>query len=815
MDLTNSLIMHKGKFAGIVRAELMQAKFLHQLDSSIRFSVITSKGFKEVSSKKLSWLFNSQNIGVDYQKYQDSKNTFLGKLSALLEQKIDKKIFNIKRHYRDKTIFKKEFIIYPYQEGDLVYSCGWYGTKKEKYFYTIKKYLSNFRLVYTIYDLVMVKDNLRHLYFPHDQLFDQYLSWISMNCDACIYGGHTARIDTEAYLKKWNLRIPQGYWIKFGSDIVLQNTSSDDQSILDNLGIKGSFILAVGSFDHKKNYRILYQAFCLLKEKGIKNLPKLIIVGRKIANVNLELQNDISENPLIKDNIKIISCTDQELDVLYRHCLFTVLASLYEGWSLTLPESLNYGKLCVCSDVAPLKEIAEGFAVFVNPNSPKDWADNIENLLKNPKILEEKETHIKKNWHPISWEESTQGLYNILSEIRQKTELKSKIYYELGLLFYPGGLTGIPRTQMILARKLNEIRDDIVFFYMAKGNYYEISKASLRNLLSDEKLDIAVCKDRNNCVSIRKPLPFTKDDIVFSAGVGYDKKSFSYLIEAHNSLKFKYYSIIYDFTPVVVPHTHPKERVDAYPNFLKETYALSDFIFYGGKTAQKDGEKFQKDNGLPIKASSAIKFGSDFSQSKSSNAENKVKSVLKKYGISGNYILTVGTIEARKNQRILYEAYLIMQERARNKENIPQIIICGHPGWKTDEFRHLLQLDNRIKGKVIQITPSDEELDILYRKCRFTALPSFYEGWSLTLPESLNYGKFCLAADTPSLKEVGQDLIDYANPYDPEEWADKIEHYMSNPRDLRQKENLIKQKWHNTTWAECAEDINSTLVKNS
>ena len=174
--------------------------------------------------------------------------------------------------------------------------------------------------------------------------------------------------------------------------------------------------------------------------------------------------------------------------------------------------------------------------------------------------------------------------------------------------------------------------------------------------------------------------------------------------------------------------------------------------------------------------------------------------------------MSVGTIEARKNHETLYRAYLELL-KDKTLKNLPQFVICGHPGWKTDEFRKLVSVDERVRGKFMLITPIDDELDILYQNCKFTCLASFYEGWSLTLPESLNYGKFCLTSDTPSLKETGEDIVDYANPYDPVEWAEKIKFYYTHPDELKKREDLIKQKWHNTTWDECAENINKIINK--
>ena len=70
MDLTNSLTQHKGNVVGIIRSELMQAKMLHEIDPSIKYSVLTQFGFREVKPTELKWLFKSDNVGDDYLKYQ-------------------------------------------------------------------------------------------------------------------------------------------------------------------------------------------------------------------------------------------------------------------------------------------------------------------------------------------------------------------------------------------------------------------------------------------------------------------------------------------------------------------------------------------------------------------------------------------------------------------------------------------------------------------------------------------------------------------------------------------------------------------------
>jgi glycosyltransferase involved in cell wall biosynthesis len=163
--------------------------------------------------------------------------------------------------------------------------------------------------------------------------------------------------------------------------------------------------------------------------------------------------------------------------------------------------------------------------------------------------------------------------------------------------------------------------------------------------------------------------------------------------------------------------------------------------------------------------------------------------------------MTVGTFEPRKNHEMLYKAFLRILDEKMVKEPL-QMVFVGKPGWKTDDFRQILAGDTRVKGKILIINPSDTELHALYRQCRFTLLASFYEGWSLTLPESLSYGKFCLVSDVDPLRETGRDLVEYIHPLDTYRWADRIAHYANNPAEVLVWEEKIREGWHPTSWSQ-------------
>ena len=308
-------------------------------------------------------------------------------------------------------------------------------------------------------------------------------------------------------------------------------------------------------------------------------------------------------------------------------------------------------------------------------------------------------------------------------------------------------------------------------------------------------------------------VPFKKGDIVFTAGTGSGADTYEKLLRTKEKIGYIYCPIIYDFTPIVLPQVHKKESVELYSPFIDFTSEMADLILYGGETARKDGIAYQRKNKLPEPRSCAIRFGSDISERKAPKASADGKqanseAVLKRLGLNGPYIMAVGTMEVRKNYETLYRAYLRMMDEY---EDIPQLVFCGHPGWKTKDFLATLDSDRRVEHKILHLSPTDEELEILYNNCEFTVLASMYEGWSLTLPESYWYGKFCLCCDTPALKETAGELAEYVHRWDEKRWAERIHYFHTNPDALREKEKAIKENWHTISWAECAQNIQSLL----
>jgi len=136
----------------------------------------------------------------------------------------------------------------------------------------------------------------------------------------------------------------------------------------------------------------------------------------------------------------------------------------------------------------------------------------------------------------------------------------------------------------------------------------------------------------------------------------------------------------------------------------------------------------------------------------------------------GSFWLSVGTIEPRKNQRRLADAYARYRALAGAAAALP-LVLAGGSGWLMEDFQqHLDELG--IAGDVIMTGyVSDQELIWLYRNCYANLYPSRYEGFGLPVLEGMQFGAATVASDASSLPEVAGSAALLLDPLDTEAWA--------------------------------------------
>ena len=152
-------------------------------------------------------------------------------------------------------------------------------------------------------------------------------------------------------------------------------------AIAQSLGLPNNFLLAVGHFEPRKNYRALVAAMTHLRTTGPD--LHLQIVGRDGGT--LEETRAQVEALGLGDRVTLrTEVDDAALHRLYRSARALVFPSLYEGFGIPLLEAMAAGLPMAVSDLAVFRELTEDQAAYFPPHDPAAIARVIGDLLGSP-----------------------------------------------------------------------------------------------------------------------------------------------------------------------------------------------------------------------------------------------------------------------------------------------------------------------------------------------------------------------------------------------------------------------------------------------
>jgi glycosyltransferase involved in cell wall biosynthesis len=144
----------------------------------------------------------------------------------------------------------------------------------------------------------------------------------------------------------------------------------------------------------------------------------------------------------------------------------------------------------------------------------------------------------------------------------------------------------------------------------------------------------------------------------------------------------------------------------------------------------------------------------------------------------GRYAVVVGTIEPRKNLRLILDS--LRSDSIANSDI--RFVVIGRQGWKTETFLTDLTPDQRARILFTGFV-TDFIKYRLIRHCEFLVYPSLYEGFGIPALEALSLGKPVLAARTSSFPEVIGNAGVFFDPLSVDEFAAAFAE-IQNPRRL-------------------------------
>jgi glycosyltransferase involved in cell wall biosynthesis len=148
-----------------------------------------------------------------------------------------------------------------------------------------------------------------------------------------------------------------------------------------------------------------------------------------------------------------------------------------------------------------------------------------------------------------------------------------------------------------------------------------------------------------------------------------------------------------------------------------------------------------------------------------------IAAVRTRYGLPEGFILTVGTIEPRKNLSRLLDAL----QRLRQKGDDARLVMVGSKGWLYEGFFRRLEELQLGDAVLLPGYVPDADLPAVYSAATLCVLPSLYEGFGLSVLEAMACGTAVVCSRASSLPEVSGDAARYFDPTDVDEMAEAIE----------------------------------------
>lgn len=148
-------------------------------------------------------------------------------------------------------------------------------------------------------------------------------------------------------------------------------------------------------------------------------------------------------------------------------------------------------------------------------------------------------------------------------------------------------------------------------------------------------------------------------------------------------------------------------------------------------------------------------------------------------------LLSVGTVEPRKNHELLLSACLKLWQSDWDG----RLLLIGKSGWKNHQT--VATIRSIAADRLLWIQDAtDAEVDFAYQNASALVFPSWQEGFGLPLIEAFAHGLAVFASDIPVHREVAGGACAYFSPESAEELAEQIsKHQRHDFLQLRQATN--------------------------
>lgn len=255
---------------------------------------------------------------------------------------------------------------------------------------------------------------------------------------------------------------------------------------------------------------------------------------------------------------------------------------------------------------------------------------------------------------------------------------------------------------------------------------------------------------------------------------------------------------VHDLSWLRHPETHPAERVRYLNrNFPKALERADHILTVSAFTREELKQVF----GTPAERITVTPLGVDHRHYRPRTAQESLP-VLRRHGLAWKgYILSVGTLEPRKNLRLAVAAHSLLPAHLQQKH--PLVLVGAH-GWGKTHIQPPLARQIKHRNIILLGYVPEDELPYLYAGASAFVYPSRYEGFGLPPLEAMACGAPVITSTAQALCEVGGQATLTIPPDQPEALLNALRTVLEDMDRAESLTALGLQRASQFTWHTCA-----------